>query len=99
VVLDKRFSDPLKTKIGGVQSNLGNEIVWFNIRIRLLCGTKKYLISAVIFSFGWDANNKHMKQKIKLRHPSVTNSKHRSRILLGVTDVAKSFSLYWSRDD
>jgi hypothetical protein len=47
----------------------------------------------VIFSHGWDANNKRMKQKIKLHHLSVTNSKHRSRILLGVSDIAKSLSL------
>jgi hypothetical protein len=48
---------------------------------------------------GWDANSKCMKQKIKLRHLSVTNSKHRSRILLGVSDIAKSLSLYWLHDD
>jgi hypothetical protein len=71
-------------KLATKQSNKG---------IQLLCSTKKYRISVVIFSHGWDANNKHMKQKIKLRHLSVTNSKHRSRILLGVSDVAKSLSL------
>jgi hypothetical protein len=32
VVLDKRFNDPLKAIIGGIQSNLVNGVVWFNIR-------------------------------------------------------------------
>jgi hypothetical protein len=32
VVLDKRFNDPLKAIIGGIQSNLVNGVVWFNIK-------------------------------------------------------------------
>jgi hypothetical protein len=62
-------------KLATKQSNKG---------IQLLCSTKKYRISVVIFSHGWDANNKHMKQKIKLRHLSVTNSKH-SKVSLSLS--------------
>ena len=31
-VQDKRYSDPLKAMIGGIQSNLVNGLVWFNIK-------------------------------------------------------------------
>ena len=32
MVLDKRYTDPLKAMIGGIQSNLVNGLVWFNIK-------------------------------------------------------------------
>ena len=32
VIFYKRFSNPMKTIIGGIQSNLANGVVWFNIR-------------------------------------------------------------------
>ena len=31
-VQDKRYTDPLKVMIGGIQSNLVNGLVWFNIK-------------------------------------------------------------------
>ena len=31
-VQDKRYTDPLKAMIGGIQSNLVNGLVWFNIK-------------------------------------------------------------------
>ena len=31
-VQDKRYSDPLKAMIGGIQSNHVNGLVWFNIK-------------------------------------------------------------------
>ena len=32
VIFDKRFSNPMKAIIGGVQSNMANGVIWFNIR-------------------------------------------------------------------
>ena len=32
VLFDKRFSDPMKAVIGGIQSNLVNGVIWFAIK-------------------------------------------------------------------
>ena len=32
VIFDKRFSEPMKAIIGGIQSNMANGVIWFNIR-------------------------------------------------------------------
>lgn len=32
VVLNNRFYDPIKPLIGGIQSNLVNSVIWFNIK-------------------------------------------------------------------
>ena len=64
VIIDKRFTNPLKALIGRINSNLANGIVWFKVK-------PNYFISLVDFIL-----TKSIKSRVYVHNPEIRGLAH-----------------------